>query len=662
MFICCVFSDSMSNTSRRGRDVSDHGIYDRVGSISPRPVARRLPQDAVGREAPVVRLEFDAVESTPPVAKRPTEYKHVGSLVGSQSVAEQGRSSSRPSSRSTSPPMPRGSSLDRCDVATLPRDVDTLLRATQTRVPRIEFLRHFGVVCENPQDADAVSACCADVSRGTHVAWGQRNGTLLVYDREEGFISTSQQVPDTTHPFRRASCTVGYKQFVDPLSSEEVLPQINAVALLPQNGPTVMLLTANAKVPKLWKIVTTSALAPPFRAVDHLGTGGVDPLTHKDDAQGVFIKEFVKYKIDHDHNIHSLCVPPDARHFYSCDELCVRLWSFEHPHNSLDVGKIAEPGDAKESITVASIFPNEPSLLFLGTTAGNIRVCDLRQGLRLVVDPKLGAATLCNPPRHVDGPFACVTNSILGMDLSPCGRIAAARDFMTVALFDLRKVTSAPSSSGHKERPYQPSPNETLTPNVCMSETSIFSPLIRRWVLHPFLAPAFEELYQRGTLFEKNSVRFLSDGQHLITGSVGSSVHVLNAMDGSAEVDLKDVRGSATLALGREEKIEGMDQLCPQDAYESAEETFAASTQRRFVIPPPDRLRVAEQLDFSAICSVHLGASAALPNSLQESDYDTILTNRVVKLAVLPGRGSRAGDEVFVASGGAMHHVALGKR
>jgi serine/threonine-protein phosphatase 2A regulatory subunit B len=362
-------------------------------------------------------------------------------------------------------------------------------------------------------------ACCP---RGRYLAYGDRAGRLHLRDRDE-------PQPGGDGAFGDYASVAGYAPFVDPLCSVDVSPAINRIAFVPQTGPTLLVLTANDKVPKLWKVTTAQAMAAPFRAVDRLDAKAVGPLTLPS-QRATACREVSKYNMDHEYNINGLCVLPSGDQFVTTDDLTVRLWHAEHAHQSMTVCdlKPADGGDVRETVASASIFPREPSLLFCTTSGGMVRVLDMRQSLRLTVDPDSsgsgGAAMVfANPPRAVDGNYNAVCSLLTGCALSPCGRYLAGRDFMSVPLWDVRKVGAASAA-----------PRCGFAPGTPMGAGALSS-FVRRWVLHPQLSGCYDALYESETLFSKFNVAF-SSAHHWVTGGFHGAVCMGDVADAEADV------------------------------------------------------------------------------------------------------------------------------
>lgn len=351
-------------------------------------------------------------------------------------------------------------------------------------------------------------------------------------------------------PVHGATC---YSSYVDPLSSQDVRPAVTALAFLPETSPSALLLTANEKTPKLWRLVKVPSLATPIRSVNMLGSRQVGPLTHPDRLTSV-LKEVRKFNVDHEYNIHSLCVIRDGTQFISADDFTIRLWNVEYEHRGLLVsnengnqsnssssggdGEGEQTANSSEVINVVHAAPHAPHTLLVGLSGGQVRISDLRCNLKITNSNSSSSMKMNNtdggggvsgsdgnslmlsahpPNRACDGLYRAVSSATIGCDLSLCGNYVAQRDVSCLHLFDIRKASSSFSSSSS-------SSSSLLSPPPC---------LVNRWVLQDHVAKNFRQLYQLGSLFEKVSVRFV--GSRIVTGGFGECIITVNALDSTAE-------------------------------------------------------------------------------------------------------------------------------
>ena len=365
-----------------------------------------------------------------------------------------------------------------------------------------------------------------------------------------------------------------YSAVIDPLNSVPVTPAITSLAFVPREGPSNLLITVNEKVPKLFRITENyDTPQASFKAVDLMGTKMIGPLISTSRTHGHSIRQVHRYGMDHEYNVNSVSPTIDGAYFYTSDELSVRLWSVEHSDSSVEVVTLPKPTDddggdesAKETIMRTRMFAQEPSLCFLSTSAGNVRVCDTRESLRWT--NRLSHQVFSNPSRDMyDGKYAGVTNALTGgCSLSPCGRYIAARDFFSVIMWDVRKV-SAPNSK-----------DSGLLGSIDQS-------IVRRWELHPQMRQHMDSLYASNMLFERFGIDFsssLSSSQTgcIVTGGLGGTVFAIDPLSTADSADEPYPEDSASILRAAEASMKGVRAFVLPDPADLATEQRAASDAR----------------------------------------------------------------------------------
>ena len=341
---------------------------------------------------------------------------------------------------------------------------------------------------ENPARYVTALAQCETSGQ---IAYGDRSGRVYLYDR----ASNNAELGLDENKFEFHVGKQCYTSVIDPLNSIEVTPGICSLAFLPQVNSRHLLLVANEKVPKLYKIMSITESAQQFRAVDLIGTKMIGPLTLPNRPRTVAMKQTARYAQDHEYNIHSICpLAGDAAQFATADEVSVKLWCVDHPNDSIEVLSMkSKDGEAKECIRASYNFVHAPALFFSTTSAGMVRVVDIRESLRW---HDREAQLFCNPMRPEDGQYSSITAALSGCDLSPCGRYIAARDFFGGVVWDVRKC--APTSS------------------ALPKSTSASAPLCRT-ELQSDLRECLDALYSADLLAEKFDIKFV-DSSTVFTG------------------------------------------------------------------------------------------------------------------------------------------------
>ncbi|EPY19062.1 protein phosphatase 2 (formerly 2A), regulatory subunit B [Strigomonas culicis] len=364
------------------------------------------------------------------------------------------------------------------------------------------------------------------VMRRKPISAAQRHAMAAMEQNEEHYRATADAAlppPRTQDTYDFHVSQYAYTSVIDPLNNVEVTPNVTAMSFLSQVSSVPFLLTANEKVPKLYKIFpSVRESVEPFKMVDQLEASSVGPLTAPSRGSTVAMKMVTKYALNHEYNINSLCPLSDSEQFVSADDLTMQLWCTEYPDMCIETYNLRPSGEeeAREAIRTVRNFPHEPFLLFVATSAGNVRVIDMRQSLKWI---NQAPQIFFNPPREADGTFDHVTHSLCDCALSPCSRYIAGRDFMTVCLWDVRSATGgsatmAASSPRRKRDSFLPDSNS-------------FQP-VRVWELHPHLRDDFETLYQSDLLFERFDIAFLNR-THVGTGGFSSSLYTIDVTAGN---------------------------------------------------------------------------------------------------------------------------------
>ena len=135
----------------------------------------------------------------------------------------------------------------------------------------------------------------------------------------------------------------------------------------------------------------------------------------------------------HDFRIHSLSVHPTRDQFLACDDLSLTLWHLEHPATAFNLADLRPRHieDLQEVLLFAAFHPLQPSLLVYSSTAGTIRIADLR--LRACALPPALELHGRRPGGRTD-----LLSSVSGVAFGPSEHSLFARQIQSVATWDLR--------------------------------------------------------------------------------------------------------------------------------------------------------------------------------------------------------------------------------
>lgn len=565
---------------------------------------------------------------------------------------------------------------------------------------------------------------------GSHAAFGDESGAVSILEagrptpeqRRMFRAKRSMKDPTVAHHglssvysyYRGTACFEAYSSLIDPLNSVEVTPAVSAMCFLPQQGNSTFVLTANEKQPKLFKVFEAyDCPRQPFRAVDMLGKKSIGPLVSSQRTRTANVRLVSKYALDHEYNVNSISASADGSQFYTSDELCVKLWSTENPDTSLNVvtlprqhseGFTMSEGDesVRECIRSTHVFPAEPQLLFMCTSAGLIRVFDSRVSLRWGASVG-GHQIFANPQRRRwDGKFGVISNALTGgCALSPCGRYIASRDFLSVPMWDVRMVQETPATIGIPAA-------TTARPN---------NSYVHRWEIHPNVRRHMDPLFESNLMVERFSIAFAQSltgassshqGAVICTGSFANSLYLFDPYTGSKDyIRASDLGHSSATEAGPGVRRDVSDQLSELDKCESEvqlakergdEETMVLereyqldqvierlarltmTSMRRYYVPPPehtldalesDRLEIKStepprqirtdgEDDDDGCRSIDLDEESTISPSVPADDtglsFESLWGARRIA-HVLDTR--RPGGGVWVAAGGSVSHLVV---
>ena len=153
-------------------------------------------------------------------------------------------------------------------------------------------------------------------------------------------------------------------------------------------------------------------------------------------------KHLATFSTGSEKNVHSVSQAPDCENFLMGDDSRMLLWNLERPKQEvqslLDTGKKGNKSgeDFNFSITSAK-FHEDKNLVVYSTSQGHVRLCDLRQYSNF---DKRCSFEFKSSQRGPDNVFTKYLNAIHEARFVPSSDYyIAARDFLTVKLWDLRK-------------------------------------------------------------------------------------------------------------------------------------------------------------------------------------------------------------------------------
>ena len=168
------------------------------------------------------------------------------------------------------------------------------------------------------------------------------------------------------------------------------------------------ILVANERVVKLWNVKNSNGLARCRR----------------------------KFQGGHEFRIHSLSVSSAKDVFLTCDDLTLNLWDLERTDCTYRAAD-HKPGsvkDLKEVLLFATFHPVQPALLLTTSSAGSVRIADLR--VKAKVTPP---AVEMRRPKGKDSQYSDILCSVTAAAFAKETDLVFSRDFQAVFLWDLRQ-------------------------------------------------------------------------------------------------------------------------------------------------------------------------------------------------------------------------------
>eukprot|EP01065_Artemidia_motanka_P046685 TRINITY_DN7138_c1_g1_i1.p1 TRINITY_DN7138_c1_g1~~TRINITY_DN7138_c1_g1_i1.p1 ORF type:complete len:514 (+),score=54.13 TRINITY_DN7138_c1_g1_i1:106-1647(+) len=345
--------------------------------------------------------------------------------------------------------------------------------------------------------------CMAFDSTGEHFAYGDRSGRVHVCKRQGSLRPAGADgVPDTQDVqmgYRLIDVVDAHQKQLDTLNSLEIEPRVNVVRFMKRGAGAVYFITANDKTVKLFKVWehARAEVDPSYDPTQALLTGWSTlkmPSVRQVD-RGMWHKEVRVYSQDHEYDVNSVSMSSNCENFITSDDLAIYLWDIGHSECSLRVvdRKPANIHDLNEVITATTYHPTHPSEFCSVTCQGVLAVYDLRCAMRLAT-----ASQTFHTPQKSGEFLSSIANGYTHVQYSPCGNLMAARDYMSVSLWDKRSEAA----------PVQILP------------------------VHTHLKPRTTQLYETDCMFDKFEVAFNHSGQYVLSGSYRSEFAQF-ATDGS---------------------------------------------------------------------------------------------------------------------------------
>ena len=336
------------------------------------------------------------------------------------------------------------------------------------------------------------------------MATGDRAGRIVLFKADDSAKDNEAWVP--FYQFQ------SHDTEVDHLNSLEVEAKINQLQFVPSAGERVLILSANDKHIKLWRVGESSVYEPcASECLNRIKTPENLRLPQITDDFEIFSTLKRSYNNAHSYHINHIELNCHDESFISNDDLRINLWRFEDHRQGLNIVDIKPKSmeDLSEVITSTAFHPKEGNIFAYSTSRGCIKVHDLRQ------------STICNKFRlyeseKVDsksetGFGSELISSISDIKFSPDGKYMVTRDYMTLKVWDVYNTGK---------------PVEVIP-------------------VHPQLEPLLSDLYEAENIFDKFTTSVSQCSTMALTGSYNNKF-MIKGLDGSTiyQSSLPDVNGT----------------------------------------------------------------------------------------------------------------------
>ena len=345
---------------------------------------------------------------------------------------------------------------------------------------------------------DIISALNFDKS-GNYLAVGDRAGRLILFQRN---LHTKSKTPFNEFIYL-TEIQSHYKEF-DFLQSTDIDERINCVEWLNQSGENMMMLSANDKTIKLWKVSNKTVKKSekfPSRSSINQSSLKLPKLKTIDQALCPALKR--TFPNLHGYHIHSLSQCNNSVNFLSGDDLSVLLWDLEQLQTTYALINIKPPSmnELTEVITSAVFSPLHDSLFSVGTSKGVLKIFDTRESARFVNNGVIFEDEGAKKNKNL---FTDIVSSISDVKFTIDGGLLIARDYLSVKLWDPRKTRE---------------PLRTI---------KLFEPLNSK----------LYEVYECDHIFDKFNLGLSGCGKSFVTGFYNNFFHVCDT-DGSKNLQFE---------------------------------------------------------------------------------------------------------------------------
>lgn len=347
---------------------------------------------------------------------------------------------------------------------------------------------------------------------GDYIATGDKGGRVVLFQRVpverplRSSPSSSHKGKGTVDSTKQRYEYKFYCEFqshepeFDYLKSLEIEEKINKVKFCKRQNNAHFLLSTNDKTIKLWKVAE--------RRVQNIADFNID--RSRAPPRPVAMNRLVLPKIRHGetvitatqrkvfahahaYHINSISLCSDGETYLSADDLRVNLWNLNISNQSFNIVDIKPTNmeELTEVITSAEFHPTHCNVFMYSSSKGTIKLADMRDSALCDKYTKVYEEAEDPGSRSF---FSEIISSMSDCKFSKDGRYILSRDYLTLKLWDMKM----------ENRP------------------------VKTIQIHEYLRSKLCDLYENDFIFDKFETAFSGDGNHMITGSYGGIIHILD--------------------------------------------------------------------------------------------------------------------------------------
>ena len=339
---------------------------------------------------------------------------------------------------------------------------------------------------------DIISALAFNKS-GDFLTVGDRAGRLIFFQRN---LHTKSKTPFNEFVYL-TEIQSHYKEF-DFLQSVDIEEKINCIEWVSAPSENMLVLSANDKTIKLWKIANkTIKKSEKFTSRSGITASNLRMPKLKTVEQNMFPSLKRTFPSLHSYHINSLCISPNSTNFLSSDDLSVLLWDLEEMKVAHDLVNIKPPSmtELTEVITSATFNQLNESQFAVGTSKGVLKLFDTRESARFLNNGILFSDENLKKNKNL---FTDIVSSIAHLKFSADGSQLITRDYLTTKIWDQRKT---------KE------PIKTIK------------------LFEPFNSKLYE-VYEQDIIFDKFNLGISPEGRSFVTGFYNNYFHICDIESG----------------------------------------------------------------------------------------------------------------------------------